>query len=76
MFIEPDVQKDVEQNSADEDVQPVDEEEEEQEEVVASEPVIPRYVRLNHSEDQIIGDKNVGVQTRRKIRESSSAFYN
>lgn len=27
----------------------------------------PRYVRINHSEDQIIGDKNKGVMTRRRL---------
>ena len=27
----------------------------------------PRYVRLNHFEDQIIGDKNKGVMTRRRL---------
>ncbi|XP_059076522.1 uncharacterized protein LOC131028819 [Cryptomeria japonica] len=35
MFIELDVQKDVEQNNVDEDAQPIDEEDEEQEEVIA-----------------------------------------
>lgn len=72
MFIELDVQKDVEQNSAVEESQLVeDEEDEEHEEVIAPEQVIPRYVRLNHPENQIIGDKNIGVQTRRKIRDRS-----
>ena len=27
----------------------------------------PRYIRLNHSEDKIIGDERKGVQTRRKF---------
>lgn len=27
----------------------------------------PRYLRLNHFEDQIIGDKNKGVMTRRRL---------
>lgn len=57
VIIEPEVQKDVEHNSADEDAQPIEvEEDEEQEEVIAPEQVIPRYVRLNHSEDQIVGN--------------------
>lgn len=30
-----------------------------------------RYVRLNHNLDQIIGDKDAGVLTRRRIRENS-----
>lgn len=33
--------------------------------------VIPRYARLNHSPEQIIGDKDVGVLTRRRIRDNS-----
>lgn len=28
----------------------------------------PRYVRLNHSEDQIIGDKSKGVMRRRRLQ--------
>lgn len=66
MIIELEVQKDVEQNSAEEDAQLV--EDEEQEKVTTPEHVIPKYVKLNHSADQIIGDKNARVQTRRKIR--------
>lgn len=46
VIIEVEVQKDVEQNSADEDAQPVEDEEDE-----AQEEVIPRCVRLNHFED-------------------------
>ncbi|GLJ38457.1 hypothetical protein SUGI_0783140 [Cryptomeria japonica] len=33
--------------------------------------IIPRYVRLNHNLEHIIGDKDVGVLTRRRIRENS-----
>lgn len=33
--------------------------------------VIPWYVRLNHSPQQIIGDKDVGVLSRRRVRENS-----
>jgi len=32
-------------------------------------PKTPRYVRMNHPKDQIIGDKNRGVQTRRRVVE-------
>lgn len=57
VIIELEVQKDVEHNSADEDAQLIEvEEDEEQEDVIAPEQVIPRYVRLNHSEDQIVGN--------------------
>jgi len=37
-------------------------------------PKVPRYVTLNHSEDQIIGDKNKGVQTRRRIAQDSNEY--
>lgn len=30
-----------------------------------------KYVQRNHSEDQIIGDKNEGVQTRRRIEKTN-----
>lgn len=72
MIIEPTIEIDAEQNSVEDSAQPVDEEDEddEQEETSIPELVIPRYVNLNHFADQIIGDKNVGVQTRRKIKES------
>lgn len=33
--------------------------------------IIPRYVRLNQNPDQIIGDKDAGVLTRRRIRDNS-----
>lgn len=41
------------------------------EEAPRNEPAPPRYVRNNHYVDNIIGDKNVGVLTRRKAREST-----
>lgn len=76
MFIEPKVQKTDERNIAEIGAQPVNakrdkEDEENEARSIAPELIIPRYVRLNHSEEQIIGDKNAGVQTRRKIRENS-----
>lgn len=73
VIIEPNIQIDAEQNKKEDIAQPVDEEDEdeEQEETSIEKSVIPRYVKLNHLAYQIIGDKNIGVQTRRKIRESS-----
>lgn len=41
------------------------------EEAPRNEPVQPRYVRNNHLANNIIGDKNVVVLTRRKTREST-----
>lgn len=34
----------------------------------------PRYVRLNHFENQIIGDKNKGVMTRRRLANQEVCF--
>lgn len=48
-----------------------EEDEEPDEEDAELAQALLRYVRLNHSEEQIIGDKNAGVQTRRKLRENS-----
>jgi len=41
---------------------------------VQESPKIPSYIRLNHSKDQIIGDKRKGVQTRRKIAQDSEEY--
>lgn len=76
VFIEPEVQKTNEQNVAEIGAQPINvESDEEHEEHEARrktpKPVIPRYVRLNHSKEQIIGHKHVGVQPRRKMIENS-----
>lgn len=38
----------------------------------------PKYVQRNHSEDQIIGDMNKGVQTTRsvpKVNEKTNCFF-
>lgn len=43
----------------------VEEEEEKQEEPAR---VIPRYVKLHHDLKQIIGDKDTGILTRRKVK--------
>lgn len=40
-----------------------------QEPKILENPKTPRYVRLNHLENQIIGDKNKGVMTRRRLVE-------
>ncbi|GLJ51111.1 hypothetical protein SUGI_1088080 [Cryptomeria japonica] len=48
---------------------PTEDEESEEEESENQDQVIPRYVRLNHNPDQIIGDKDAGVLTRRRLRE-------
>lgn len=37
--------------------------------------ISPRYVRLNHSENQIIDDKNRGAMTRRRIIEEYYLIY-
>jgi len=37
-------------------------------------PKIPRYVKMNHSKDQIIGDKSKGVQTKRRIAQDSEEY--
>ena len=34
-----------------------------------------RYTQKNHPEDQIIGDKRVGVQTRRQLTEQTEEVY-
>ena len=34
-----------------------------------------RYTQKNHPEDQIIGDKSVGVQTRRQLTEQTKEVY-
>ncbi|GLJ12937.1 hypothetical protein SUGI_0200990 [Cryptomeria japonica] len=48
-----------------------EEEDNEEAEPEDNDHVIPRYVRLNHSPEQIIGDKDADVLTRRRIRENS-----
>lgn len=49
----------------------VDEDEDEEEKQEESVKIIPRYVKLNHDPRQIIGDKDAGILTRRKVRENS-----
>jgi len=46
--------------------------EEPEEQIRVEEKTPSRYVQKNHLETQILGQKEVGVQTRRTISESSS----
>jgi hypothetical protein len=67
-----DVDEEQDQGSQEEEFEPEDEEGDSQQP-----PVKPssRIIRKNHSESQIIGDENKGVQTRRKILAESEKSH-
>ena len=61
------------QQQNDEEGEPQEEPQEEPEEQTRMEEKTPsRYVQKHHPESQIMGQKEAGVQTRRKLAESSS----
>lgn len=77
LFLEPETMKsETDKTNSDATLQPeqINSEEDDDNEEVELEDndhVIPRYVRLNHNPEQIIGDKDAGVLTKRRIGENS-----